>query len=94
MLLALDTSFGTAAAWSDAVTAWLLTHGVRIVVILVIATLARFVLRRAVRRLVRRSVESRLGEVLDSNRATRALASATGATHERRRQRTETLGSV
>ncbi len=94
MHLTLSTSFQTVAAWSDAVTTWLLTHGVRIVVILVVATLARFVLRRSVRRLVRRSIDSRLGARLEENRATRVIASATGATHERRRQRTETLGSV
>ena len=94
MHLTLNTTLETAAAWSDAVTTWLLTHGVRIVVILVVATLARFVLRRSVHRLVRRSIDSRLGARLQENRATRVLASATGATHERRRQRTETLGSV
>ena len=94
MHLSLETSFSTVVDWSDAVTGWLLNHGVRIVVILVIATLARFVLRRAVRRLVRRSIDSRLASRLEENRATRVLASATGATHERRRQRTETLGSV
>ena len=94
MHLTLSTSLETAFAWSDALTTWLLTHGVRIVVILVIATLARFVLRRTVRRLVRRSIDSRLASRLEENRATRVLASATGATHERRRQRTETLGSV
>ncbi|MDP9221058.1 MAG: mechanosensitive ion channel family protein, partial [Actinomycetota bacterium] len=40
------------------------------------------------------SIESRLAERLEGNRATRVLASATGALHERRRQRTETLGTV
>ncbi len=80
--------------WSDQLRDWLLDHGIKIVVIVVVATLLRFVLRRAVRRLVRRSVDSTLGERLETNRATRVIASATGATHERRRQRTETLGSV
>jgi len=88
--LALDS----VVSWSDAVSAWLLTHGIRIVVILVVATIVRYVLRRSVRRLVRRSVDSQLGDRLGENRATRVLVSATGATHERRRQRTETLGSV
>lgn len=80
--------------WSDTITAWLLGPGVRILVILLVATLLRFALRRAVRRLVRRSVDSRLAGRLESNRATRVLVSATGALHERRQQRTETLGSV
>ncbi|HEX8497000.1 MAG TPA: mechanosensitive ion channel family protein [Actinomycetales bacterium] len=85
---------GAVSTWTDAAGSWMLDHGLRILLILVVATVLRFVLRRTVRRLVRRSVESRLGEVLEANRATRAFASATGATHERRRQRTETLGSV
>ena len=80
--------------WSDTITTWLLGPGVRILVILLVATLLRFALRRAVRRLVRRSVDSRLAGRLESNRATRVLVSATGALHERRQQRTETLGSV
>ena len=44
--------------------------------------------------MIRRSIDSNLAERLESNRATRVLASATGALHERRRQRTETLGTV
>ncbi len=80
--------------WSDTITAWLLGPGVRILVILLVATLLRFALRRAVRRLVRRSVDSRLAGRMEANRATRVLVSATGALHERRQQRTETLGSV
>lgn len=80
--------------WSDRLTRWLLDHGIRIVVILLVAGVLRFVLRRAVRRLVQRSIDPRLSTRLEENRATRALASAAGVTHERRRQRTETLGSV
>lgn len=80
--------------WSDRLTGWLLDHGIRIVVILLVAGVLRFVLRRAVRRLVQRSIDPRLSTRLEENRATRVLASAAGVTHERRRQRTETLGSV
>ncbi len=80
--------------WSDDLRTWLLSSGVRILVIAVVALLLRLVLRRAVRRLVRRSVDSRLGDRIGSNRAGRVLGTATGVTHERRRQRTETLGSV
>ena len=92
MLPHLDT--GAVVTWSGDLRDWLLGHGVRILMILLLATLLRFVLRRAVRRLVKRSVDSRLAGRLESNRATRVLASATGALHERRQQRTETLGSV
>lgn len=87
-------SFDSLAHLSDSISTWLLTSGVRIVGIALGATVLRFVLRRSVRRLVRRSVESRLAGRLPENRATRVLVSATGASHERRRQRTETLGTV
>jgi small conductance mechanosensitive channel len=82
------------SAVPERVSDWLLTHGLRIVLILVVAAVLRWVLQRAVTRLVRRAVESGLSTHLGRNRATRALASATGALNERRRQRTETLGSV
>ena len=61
---------------------------------LVVAAVLRWVLQRAVTRMVRRTVDSGLATHLGRNRATRVLASATGALSERRRQRTETLGSV
>jgi small conductance mechanosensitive channel len=82
------------AGLPDQVSEWLLTHGVRIVVIVVVAAVLRWLLQRAVTRLVRRTVDSGLATHLGRNRATRVLASATGALSERRRQRTETLGSV
>ena len=92
MLHLLDTR--AIFTWSDALTTWLLTHGVRIVLILLVAVIVRWVLRRAVRRLISRAVDARMGGRLGENRAARVLASATGVSHERRRQRTETLGSV
>ncbi len=73
---------------------WLGHTGLPILVILVAAVLIRWLLNRLIRRLIRRSIESNLAERLESNRATRVLASASGALHERRRQRTETLGTV
>jgi small-conductance mechanosensitive channel len=76
------------------VSHWLVHTGLPILVILLAAVLIRWLLNRLISRLVRRSLESNLGERLESNRATRVLANATGATHERRRQRTETLGTV
>lgn len=82
------------AGLPDAVSDWLLTHGVRVLVIVVAAAVLRWVLQRAVTRLVRRTVASGLAAHLGRNRATRVIASATGALSERRRQRTETLGSV
>ncbi|HET8616071.1 MAG TPA: mechanosensitive ion channel family protein [Actinomycetales bacterium] len=80
--------------WSERLGHWLVTSGVRIVVIVVVAVVVRWLLVRAVNRLVRRTVNANLSDRIVENRATRVLASATGALSERRRQRTETLGSV
>jgi moderate conductance mechanosensitive channel len=86
------------AALPQKVPGWvrddLVPHGARILLIVVGAAVLRFLLIRAVRRAVDRSVESDLGRRLGENRATRVLAQATGAASDRRRQRTETLGSV
>jgi small-conductance mechanosensitive channel len=79
---------------NDDVRHWLVHSGLPILVILVAATLIRWVVNRLISRVIRKSIESRLAERLEGNRATRVLASATGALHERRRQRTETLGTV
>ncbi len=82
------------AGLPDRLSEWLLTHGLRILLIVLLAAVLRWVLQRAVTRLVRRTVESGFATHLGKNRATRVIASATGALNERRRQRTETLGSV
>jgi small-conductance mechanosensitive channel len=79
--------------WDD-VGDWLVHSGVPILFILVAAALIRWVLHRLIQRIVRRTLHSKLPEVLEGHRATRVLANATGALSERRRQRTETLGSV
>ena len=73
---------------------WLLHSGLPILCIVLAAALIRWLASRLIGRIVRRTVESRLAERLEGNRATRVLANATGALHERRRQRTETLGTV
>lgn len=71
-----------------------LPHAIRIAVILLAAAVLRFVLVRAVNRVVSRTAQSRLADKLAETSATRVIASATGVLSERRRQRTETLGSV
>ncbi len=71
-----------------------LPSAVRIAVILVSAAVLRLVLVRAVGRVVTRTADSKLADRLGEKAATRVLVSATGALSERRRQRTETLGSV
>jgi small conductance mechanosensitive channel len=89
-----DVDPGDVKTWSERAGHWLLTSGLRILLILVIAVVVRWLLVRAVNRLVRRTVNANLSDRIVENRATRVLASATGALSERRRQRTETLGSV
>jgi small-conductance mechanosensitive channel len=73
---------------------WLLHTGLPILVILVASVVIRWLVNRVISRLIKRSVDSNLAERLESNRATRVLATATGTLNERHRQRTETLGTV
>jgi small conductance mechanosensitive channel len=80
--------------WSQQAGHWLVTSGLRILLIVVAAVVLRWLLVRAVNRMVRRTVTANVSDRIVENRATRVLASATGALSERRRQRTETLGSV
>lgn len=75
-------------------TDWLVDTGLPILIILLAGALLRWVLHRLISRVVRRTLESKLPERLEGHRATRVLASATGALSERRRQRVETLGAV
>lgn len=89
-----DVDAADVTTWSERFGHWLVTAGLRILIIVVAATVVRWLLVRAVSRLVRRTVNSNLSDRIVENRATRVLASATGALSERRRQRTETLGSV
>ncbi|HKG51846.1 MAG TPA: mechanosensitive ion channel domain-containing protein [Actinomycetales bacterium] len=89
----LDLDARALAAAPELLTDWLLTSGLRIALIVVLAVVVRWLVLRAIGRLVRRTVES--GERLRSGKgAVRVLATATGAMSERRVQRTETLGSV
>ena len=81
-------------SWSQDAGHWLVTSGLRILLIVVLAVVLRWLLVRAVNRMVRRTVAANVSDRIVENRATRVLASATGALSERRRQRTETLGSV
>lgn len=76
------------------VTDWLVDTGLPILIILLAGALLRWVLHRVITRIVRRTLDSTLPERLEGHRATRVLASATGALSERRRQRVETLGAV
>ncbi len=74
---------------------WFTGIPARIVIVLVAAVIVRWLLLRSISRVVAvtlaRSDARRAGE---SSRAGRVLAQATGAAHERHRQRTLTMGSL
>lgn len=76
------------------VTDWLVITPLRILLIVVLALVARWLAHRAIRRLVRGT--SRAPTVLRplKERAPTVLTEATGLLSERRRQRAETIGSL
>lgn len=73
----------------------LVTAG-RILLIVVLAFVARFLMHRAVRRLTQRSVDGKMPVMLSGvkGRARSAIVQAAGLATERRRQRAETIRSV
>jgi small conductance mechanosensitive channel len=86
---------------ANAITTWFDDHGsglapggLRVVVILVVALVARALLHRAINRLVRGAVDGRVPGVLHGLRDRARALDSTLLASERRRQRTETLGSV
>jgi len=72
---------------------WLIAKPLRILLILVIALLARAVVHRVIDRLSRRAAEGSLPGILQRGRVSALLESAP-LLSERRKQRTETLASV
>jgi small conductance mechanosensitive channel len=79
--------------WVAESAEWLIAKPFRILLILLIAFLARAVLHRVIERLSRRAVEGNLPGVLQRGRLTSLLETAP-LLSERRKQRTETLASV
>ena len=79
--------------WVAESAEWLIAKPFRILLILLIAFLARAVLLRVIDRLSRRAVEGSLPGVLQRGRLTSLLETAP-LLSERRKQRTETLASV
>lgn len=95
-----DIDLGEAIEWTrgDALE-WLLGAPLQILITLVVAVVARKLLHRSIDGFVRSSVAR--GDAARAERgadlgakAERALARATGAAHERHRQRTTTMGSL
>ncbi|MCU1623503.1 MAG: MscS Mechanosensitive ion channel [Frankiales bacterium] len=80
--------------WFDDHGSNLVSGGLRVLVILVAALVARALLHRAINRLVRSAVDGRLPGALHGLRDKARSLEPTVLLSERRRQRTETLGSV
>jgi small conductance mechanosensitive channel len=80
--------------WFDDHGSNLVSGGLRVLVILVVALVARALLHRAINRLVRSAVDGRLPGALHGLRDKARALEPTVLLSERRRQRTETLGSV
>jgi small conductance mechanosensitive channel len=80
--------------WFDDHGSNLVSGGLRVLVILVVALVARALLHRAINRLVRSAVDGRLPGALHGLRDKARSLEPTVLLSERRRQRTETLGSV
>ena len=73
---------------------WLATTGLRILVILVTAAVALWLLRRMIDRVVATMTSKSAARLAEAGRAGKVLASATGLSGERQRQRVEAVGSL
>ena len=73
---------------------WALSDGVRLLVVIVLAVVARWALHRVIGRVVATMTSKSASRLAGSGRAGKVLANATGLAHERHRQRVETMGSL
>ena len=80
--------------WIDDHGSDLASGGIRVLVILIVAFVVRALMHRAINRLVRGAVDGRLPGALHGLRDRARALESTVLLSERRRQRTETLGSV
>jgi moderate conductance mechanosensitive channel len=78
----------------EQVQRWLFTDGLRILLTLVLAVVARWSLHRLIDRIVLTMTSKSARRFAESGRTGRVLASATGLANERNRQRVETMGSL
>jgi small conductance mechanosensitive channel len=84
---------GLTLTWEKA-QVWLATVGLRILITLVLAGLSLWLLRRLINRVVATMTSKSAQRLVESGRAGKALAAATGLASERQRQRVETVGSL
>ncbi len=73
---------------------WLATVGVRILLTIVLAGVALWLLRRLIDRVVRTMTSKSARQLAESGPAGKAFATATGLAGQRQRQRVETVGSL
>lgn len=73
---------------------WLLTDGLRILLVIVLAVVGRWAMHRVIARIVATMTSRTAARLAGAAGAGRVLASATGLAHERHRQRVETMGSL
>ena len=89
-----DADLGEVTVTVETVQQWLVTYGLRILLTLVLAAVALWLLRRLINRVVRTMTSKSAARLASSGRAGRVLASATGLANERHRARVETMGSL
>lgn len=89
-----DLRLDTVTDVLDTAQLWAAREGARIVVVLVLGALARWVLHRLIGRVVATMTSKSAGRLAGSGLAGKVLATATGLAHERHRQRVETTGSL
>ena len=78
----------------DKTQVWLATVGLRILIILVLAGVSLWLLRRLINRVVATMTSKSAQRLAESGPAGKVLATATGLAGERQRQRVETVGSL
>jgi small conductance mechanosensitive channel len=84
----------TSLTWQG-VADWFVGAPLQVVVVILVALVARWVLLRSIGRTVQVTLaRADARRAQEPGRARRAIASATGAAHERHRQRTLTMGSL
>jgi small conductance mechanosensitive channel len=82
------------ATYWDRVQGWLLSDGLRVLLVLVLGLVARWLAHRLIGRVVTTMTSRTAARLAGSGGAGRVLATATGLAHERHRQRVETMGSL
>ncbi len=73
---------------------WLLTDGLRVLITIVLAVIARWLLHRAIRRVVKTMTSKSAARLVEASTTGRMLGTATGLAQERHVQRVQTMASL